>query len=366
MKKLLIKTKGIVVNKSHPYLAGVPRSTLHLLRAIAKQPLNFEIKLYNSGISSYGFDFYNMPFKSRNIAFPDNMFNLELFYRKYFNKHNVFHIPHNRDNIYNNEKFIVTLHDILEYNESNDLRCRRNWEQMVHRSLAIATCSQCSKNEILNSFHVDPEKITVIPWGISREDYYIEDTQTTIKKLKNMDIDYPYFFTTSCSKPRKNVITLLRAFKKFLTYKPRHRLILAWSNPPQSFITEFANEIHDKTVIFLKNINDKELLSLYNGATATFYISKFEGFGFPILESMACGTPVVTCQNSSLPEVGRDAALYVKEENIDEIVDIMRSFEDGNIANDDLIEAGLNNIQNFSWERTAKEYIKFYEKALNN
>ena len=82
-----------------------------------------------------------------------------------------------------------------------------------------------------------------------------------------------------------------------------------------------------KKIIFLSYVSDETLLSLYNGASVTLFPTLSEGFGFPILESFACGTPVMTCRNTSLPEVGGDVALYVGENDIDEMVDVMRLFE---------------------------------------
>ena len=100
-----------------------------------------------------------------------------------------------------------------------------------------------------------------------------------------------------------------------------------WSNPPQDILQTYAKEISDLKIVFLKYVSDEYLRSLYNGATLTMYPSRSEGFGFPILESFACGTPVMTCRNSCLQEIGRDVALYVGEDNVDEMVDVMKYFE---------------------------------------
>ena len=111
-------------------------------------------------------------------------------------------------------------------------------------------------------------------------------------------------------------------------------------------------------------VDDEQLSILYNEATATFFPSRYEGFGLPILESMACGTPVVTCQNSSLPEVGGEAALYVDPDDIDAMCNYMAEFEQGNLTKGDLTLQCLEQASKFSWKRCATQTIEAYQKCL--
>lgn len=119
-------------------------------------------------------------------------------------------------------------------------------------------------------------------------------------------------------------------------------------------------------VTFARNISDEELAELYQKATATFFPSLYEGFGLPVLESMACGTPVVTFNNSSLGEVGGDAAIYVSETDVDDMTDAMLKFERMAQADYlDLCKESIKQAEKFSWEDCALKTVEAYKYALN-
>ena len=109
-------------------------------------------------------------------------------------------------------------------------------------------------------------------------------------------------------------------------------------------------------------MSDDELCRLYNGATATFYPSRYEGFGLPVLESLACGTPVITCSNSSLPEVGGDAAFYVNPDDTDGMAKYMEQFENLELQKGLLRDKCLAQADKFSWQRCAQQTIQVYQK----
>ena len=127
---------------------------------------------------------------------------------------------------------------------------------------------------------------------------------------------------------------------------------------------EMPHTISIESKNFLKYISDKDLVSVYNGATATFFPTRYEGFGFPILESFACNTPVVTCRNTSLPEVGGNIALYTDEDGVDEMSYYMELFENENFDLHLFREQAKNYIKRFSWENTALQYVELYKSLL--
>ena len=269
--------------------------------------------------------------------------------------------------MHSKESYIVTLHDVIAYDRAianNDIKTAKKWQKMASRAKAIMTCSQYSKSEIVSKLNICPEVVSVVYWGASTDKFYIEDKNITKRNLHLLGIDGPYFVSISCAHPRKNIRILLKAFQLFLQINPKHKLVLVWSNPPQDILQTYAKEISDLKIVFLKYVSDEYLRSLYNGATLTMYPSRSEGFGFPILESFACGTPVMTCRNSCLQEIGRDVALYVGEDNVDEMVDVMKYFEK-NLFNMELFKKMSNNLlPSFSWDETASKYVDFYTKSL--
>lgn len=372
MKKLLIKAIGITNPLWRGYNSGVGRSTFLLLDALAKiKNLPFEIEVYTNGISSIGYKFNNWPFKHFSFPIPENFgchkTSLESMFRKNFLHNDLFHIPHNYDKTFKDEKYVVTLHDVIGYDtalkEQNTYEINK-WLNIAKNASGIVTCSNYSKNEIVNKLNVDPDKISVIYWGISLEKFHKESINITKKKLEEIGINFPYFVSVSCAHPRKNVRTLLKAYREFAKSNPKHKLVLVWGNPPTDILNEYNKEISEKKIIFLRYVSDEILLSLYNGASLTLFPTLSEGFGFPILESFACGTPIMTCRNTSLPEVGGDVALYVGEKNIDEMVDVMNMFENNTYNYDNFLRESQIHIKRFSWENTAKEYVKFYTKYL--
>ena len=370
MKKLLIKASGITNPLWRGYNSGVGRSTFLLLDAISKlDNIPFDIEVYANGISSFGYKFNNWPFNHFSFPIPEKFgckkTHIEPLFRKYFTNNDLFHIPHNLDSTYKGEKYVVTLHDVIGYDvafdEHNKFEMNR-WLDIAKNARGIVTCSKYSKNEIVNKLNVNPDKVSVIYWGITHDKFYIEGKDITKVKLEKLGINFPYFISVSCAHPRKNIRTLLKAYREFARSQPEHRLILIWGNPPADILKEYDKEIAEKKIVFLNYVSDDDLLSLYNGATLTLFPTMSEGFGFPILESFACGTPVMTCRNTSLPEIGGDVALYVGEKNIDEMVDVMKFFENMKYDLDKFDIASKVLLRKFSWENAAHKYIDFYQK----
>jgi glycosyltransferase involved in cell wall biosynthesis len=121
-----------------------------------------------------------------------------------------------------------------------------------------------------------------------------------------------------------------------------------------------------KRIHILHTVTDEELSDLYRGATALLFPSIYEGFGLPVLEAMACGTPVVTTRAASLPEVGGDAALYLSSENDSELLEYMRQFENGSIDCGFFTRKSLDQASKFSWERCVAHTIKVYRDCLGS
>ena len=208
-------------------------------------------------------------------------------------------------------------------------------------------------------------------WGTSIDTFYVNEKSETDEILMSLGIVGPYFLSISCAHPRKNIKTLLHAYRKFreVSFKLNrkhclHKLVLVWNNPPQEILDEFSKEIDEGSIVFLGSLSDKNIRALYCGATCTMFPTLAEGFGFPILESFACGTPVMTCKNTSIPEVGRDAAIYVGERDIDSMSNVMEMFEKGEYDMTKFYADSNRVIDSFSWENTAQKYIDFYMKYI--
>lgn len=369
MKRLLIDANPVVPYFVSGHVSGIGRTTKELIEALAKVPdLPFEIMLYSQNMKGIGGRNLDVPFKNRHLYLPNrgpvNKVLSHLPVREWLARYDIMHITHNFEYVAHPEKCIVTLHDAMFYSYPEDFfNCefaRQNYYKLARKAKAIITCSENSKREILEYMNVPEEKISVIPWGVNRNLLYPHEVKTN--KWSGSE---PYFTSVSCDRGRKNTINLLKAYREFAKDIPLHHLILVWRNPtPEALELADKSELKGK-VHFASNLSNEELADIYAGATASFFPSRYEGFGLPILESMACGTPVVTCANSCLPEVGGEAAIYVDPDDTVAMRGWMEKFESGSIDMNALVKKSILQAEKFTWERCALETIEVYKKCLD-
>lgn len=371
-KKLLIKANGIANARKTGVISGVGRSTHKLLSALNEiEDLPFDVEVYVDGTSAIGFDFYGWKFKHSIFPIPvrwgNELTNIEPLYRKYCKRYDLLHIPHNDDWIWKGERFVVTMHDVFEYDAAvanGNTAVKEKWETMAYESVGIMTCSNYSKNEILKRFNIPEDKITVVYWGTATDIFYVENSETVQSRLKELGITGKYFVSISCAHPRKNVRTLMKAYREFLVSNPEHKLVMVWNNFPEELQNEYEAEIKAGMIIVLGSVSDDDLRILYNGASCTMFPTRSEGFGFPILESFACGTPIMTCRNTCLEEVGQDVAIYVGEDDTHAMADVMNMFENEKYDGIQFENSRWKILNKFTWQNTARKYIDFYIKRL--
>lgn len=376
MKRLVIDVNPIVPYYVTGKVTGIGRTTLELIQALAKVPeLPFEVVLYSQNMKGIGGRNTSLPFKDKHLYLPhrekvDRL--LARFpVREWFTGYDLMHIPHNFEYVYRPDKCVVTLHDALfmKIQESafNHEQMRQIVPPFMHRCKHIITCSEASKRDIVETMGVNPEKITVIYWGVKHDIFFPQKDKLSVRdKLQSkFKLSNPYFLSVSCNAERKRTDVLVRSYIALSNKQTlSHDLVLVWGNPPISLLEEVKNSSVTNRIHFLKNILDEDLALLYNGADAMFFPSSYEGFGLPLLEAMACGTPVVTCRNSSLDEIAGDAAIYLDEPISDSLFNVMRQFELHELEQDSMIEKGLKRAALFNWRNTSRSYVDLYKKLL--
>jgi len=373
MKRVLIDVNSIVQYRGFTHLAGVGRSTLSLLEALAKnENLPFELQLYSLRVRGGGLDMYHLPFEQFRIPLPNQdrfkkiISGLRI--KEILKNFDLFHIPHNTDIVARPGKTVFTIHDLMIYRFPEffpHTESFSNWSKKLMKDCkAVVTCSESSKNDIASYWSVPEQKITVINWGIDRLTFYPSEDSEINQIKKSFNLNKPFFLAVSCSHPRKNVKLTLEAFRIFAKTKTEHQLVLIWSDPPREILTEYQQEIQNEKIRFIRNISDNDLRALYSAATATIFPSLYEGFGFPVLESIACHTPVITCKNSSLAEIGADLAIYTSETDIEELVEILKKVSVSEFDKSIFSEKAEKHLLNYNWENTADKYIDFYLKNL--
>lgn len=268
---------------------------------------------------------------------------------------------------------VVTIHDVIGLAWKEDLRSRigrvyYSWMMSAAVRLAdrIITDSNFSRDDIVRLLGVNPERIKVIYPGIGSDFQPVTDEVQLRNIRAKHRIENDYIVYAGIYKPRKNHAALLRAFRSFLSNGRDANLVLVGPlKEGEQDLRQLANElgISDK-VIYTGFVDDAELRALYSAATVYACPSLYEGFGFTVLEAMACGTPVVCARETSLPEVAGDAALYADPRNAEEFGQALHDvFTDPSLRHT-LIEKGRRNLQRFSWPNTARETLSVYQDAL--
>lgn len=371
MKKILIDANPIVPYIEKGKITGIGRTCMELISELSriKDKLPFEINLYTQNIRGItamplksGFPCHHLYFRTTD---PWNRFARLLHLREFMTRYDLQHITHNYEIVTDPSRCIVTVHDAffmkLDVGNFDYAKFRKTYPPFIRSARHIITCSEYSAKDIEETISVPRDKITVIPWGVDHNIFYVEDNrdESRLKISQNFGISNPYFLSVSCDTGRKRTPDLI---KSYLTLEnPINDLVLVWNNPPE-LVSKMIND--NSRIHLLSGICNDDLRSLYNCATASVNPTAYEGFGLPILEAMACGCAAVTCFNSSLPEVGGDVAIYIDEPITETLPRILHNIDNGNIdlgrtRNEGPIRASL-----FTWERTAHETVAVYVNEL--
>ena len=365
MFKVLVNVNSATlptIGKHEGYISGVGRSTQNLIKAFAKinDP---EIQVETCLESHRYFGKYTQSY-GLNHHWTILPYRYSKLFRRCLN-YDLYHYPNNYfASNYPHESFLITIHDTIQYEnivKVGDVKKIKQIKGNVRNCHGIVTCSEYSKRRIQELFRVNPDKIAVIPWGIDMQMFRVKQSFAIRKTLSMLRIHSPYFLAVSCRDSRKNIPVLLKAFQKY-TQSHNSSLVLIWGNPPLSILREYEHEIRNERLCIIDYVTDEQLVDLYNGAECTLFPSRQEGFGFPILESFACGTPVMTCRNSSLVEVGGAFANYVGEDDIDGMVDVMIQMDSSDKLS--FQKTIKKYISGFSWEETGRRYLDVYKKII--
>ncbi|MDO3720323.1 glycosyltransferase family 1 protein [Marinobacter sp. chi1] len=370
--RLLFDANSMVMRTGRTHLSGIGRTALELARALDE--LNdpaVDIRLLTQTFRGH------IPESFRNLAVRNIPWPIGPRYDwlkqrfpllETLAPYDLLYEPSNFAPLHRPDKTVVTIHDAMFFSYPESFLGhdgpRQHAPAFAQRARAIATPSKASKADIVKYMGVDEDKVTVIPWGVDRGIFNANDKLGAKERVaRATGCDRRWFVAVSCDIGRKNTISVLRAFKAALAEGIEHDLLLVWGNPPADYLQEFAAEVESGRIRFLKHVDDTLLGDLYAGATASWFPSRYEGFGLPVLESLACGTPVVTCRNSSLAEVGGEAAIYVEPDGIDEMAELMREFDASQPAGAHGPQACLGQAAKFRWDDTAKAYLALFKAA---
>lgn len=290
------------------------------------------------------------------------------------NSIDIYHVPQNGIGLSENKNCICisTLHDLIPYvmpetvGKSYLKKFLSSMPQIVQNSDMIITVSEFSKKDIIRVFNIDEASIRVTP--LAAEDYFkpIDKEIARAYLMQNYNISEDFLLYIGGFSPRKNVKSILLAFSRI--YKNLSKdykiVILGTAKDEHVYLLSLCETLDiSSRVIFTGYVPYIALPYFYNACSVFVYPSLYEGFGLPPLEAMSCGTPVITSNISSIPEVVGDSALMINPYDTEELKDaIEKVLEDTSLSNH-LSESGYLRSKNFSWKKTAESTLNAYSDA---
>lgn len=278
---------------------------------------------------------------------------------------------------------VITVHDLAIYEHPDwfpskylsrqQFSTRMLVPQSVRAAKEIIAISEHTKHDIKKHFHVHDERIHVIPLGVAPESV---DDDAIRKTRAHFRLPAQYALFLGTIEPRKNIEGLIAAFRAaFSKFKTIQTLVIAggrgWKNESIFTAVAIANKALEPwqgghpPVRFLGPVSHEHKLALISGATAFVWPSFYEGFGLPVLEAMALGTPVLTSNTTSLPEVAGDAALLVNPRDERAIAEALIRLDREDELRQSLVEKGRVRAQQFSWRTTAEKTLEVYRMAIS-
>lgn len=289
-------------------------------------------------------------------------------------KVDILHCTSNTAPIWCDLPLVLTLHDII-FLEPRDKQNKSFYQNMgwfyrrinvpriLDKCRRIITVSNFEKENIITKLHIPEQRMAMIYNGYNEWFRPVEDVQGIFRKYIP---ENGYFFFLGNTDPKKNTERTLVAYSKYLQQSDiKRKLLMADldSDFLNSIITRNGIENIRNHIVMPGYIVNSDLPYIYNQAFAFLYTSLRESFGIPLLESMACGTPVITSNTSSMPEIGGPDAILVNPESSDEIATMMLRLERDKAFYQKQKEIGLERAKLFSWKKTAEQLLEVYKSV---
>lgn len=295
-----------------------------------------------------------------NIVMSDswNIINLNAFMIN--NNYNIIHSYFY--SYYFNSKFscarILTIHDLMPRMK---MYFGENWSKSVHWMDTIIADSEYTKSDIINSYNVSPDIIKVVYPGVFKFD--VKDSGEIGVRIRKI-VEKPYIMTVSTLRAYKNMLGLVKAFCLFKELNANtdiNLIIVGNNNKSNDVIKEIMNFCGERRdIIFTGYVTDDELVYLYKNSIATGFVSFYEGFGLPVLESLSYGKTVICSDQTSIPEVGGDAVEYCNPYDIESIENAIEKVVLNDNYRNELEKRALIQAARFSYNKAAEETLKIY------
>ncbi|MDY7396189.1 glycosyltransferase family 1 protein [Aureibaculum sp. 2210JD6-5] len=298
----------------------------------------------------------------------------QILFPKIIPETNLFWCPHFNVPLFSikAKNIVTTIHDVNHLAIKNKKfsakkkYAKKLFKNAVAKSIKIITVSDFSKNEILKFTNAKENQIKVIYNGVN------QNLSNQYEIATRIEIPKKYLLFVGNVKPHKNLITLLKAYLNLPEeIKKEYKIVVLGKN--EGFITSDEeifkfikqNGLED-AIHFTGYLDDALIPSLYKNATIFIFPSNYEGFGLPLLESMACNTPVICSDIPSSKEIAGEAALYFEKNNHTNLSEKIKSVLSNEPLKNQLINKGKKRIKLFDWKNAANEHIKIFQEILDN
>jgi glycosyltransferase involved in cell wall biosynthesis len=245
-------------------------------------------------------------------------------------------------------------------------------KRIIHNSSRIIAISEHTKKDILKYFSVPSEKVCVVPLAVEKLFFQKWTSEDVLRIRSFYKLSEDFLLYVGGIDPRKNVGLIFKALKLLLEENPQKCPLLVfagditnqreYSQLMKSLLTLGIGE----RIRFLGYVPAEKLPLLYQASTMFIYPSRYEGFGLPVLQAMAAGTPVITTKLSSIPEVAGEAVLYINPDRPDELARAIMEIFSNHALRSSLVASGIRQAESFSWDRTIKGTIEVYHDVLQS
>ena len=279
-------------------------------------------------------------------------------------------------------KLVATIHDLSFERYPEYFSEKRKWwhifinpKKICRRADRIIAVSDSTQDDLLSLYGVPKEKIDLIHNAVSDKFRVIDRNDARLVKTKEKyGLPYKFILFLGTIEPRKNIAGLVRAYDALQRYAVenkneellKYKLVIAGESGWKSkeIFSQIKKSPFRENIKAISFVSDEDKEYLYNLSALFVYPSFFEGFGFPPLEAMKCGIPVIASNNSSLPEVTLGAAVLIDPDKPDEIYRAMREVLLSGGLREKLIKKGLEKAKEFRWKKTAQDTLKVFQKSM--
>jgi glycosyltransferase involved in cell wall biosynthesis len=265
---------------------------------------------------------------------------------------------------------IVTLHDLIALllPETVSLQARLLFRVTAFAALRASTHviigTESARQELLAHFSIDPSRVTTVPHAAAAR--FQPQPESAIQAVRaSYQLPDEFLFYCGINKPHKNLVRLIDAYAALERTTPPLIIAGAWDDRYPESKQRAAELGLTEHVRFLGRVNDQDLPALYGAATLFVFPSLYEGFGLPVIEAMACGTPVACSDATGLRDVAGDAALLFDPKDTGSIVAVLRRAVENRSLLGELRTRSLAQAKRFSWSSTAQQTLAVYRHVLN-